>query len=342
MTGPGRKLLAADIAVTVAIALGFGGLSLLQLASSDIVEVDTEKVELVTEYLEALRGGDFDAADALTVASSEIPIHEEAPPSGDWEIGEVTQRTRDSSVVQATIRHGEEEHLFSFRVDTEGDELLLWVPVVPVNYSPGDFTGPVKFNGTEIDLPEAESVGSQGTIYLRPGVYAVEFAPFIESVTVALGPWDNLNLNQLFADAAAADSAALQEQIAADLTALLENCYSGESDADCTGLPDPVLEEVTIDDDGYDNLEGHEWTVVPPEVIEVLQYAGATAQFGFYGAELQLTATGEDNEGRSTTVRSRCLLVTDFRATTAVINGSDTIAFPDPGHAESCDGMGRT
>jgi hypothetical protein len=211
---------------------------LLALVSWPVLASNGEnaEVELVTDYLEALREGDVEEAESY-IRPSEYAYEEvddalltEEALSSDWEIESVRQRSSYDLYVHAVISSGERTAEGLFRLEEHDDELRITNPYFYLTVSRGPFQT-LQLND-QWHAPRGLEESDTAQLALFPGSYALfEDVPgFSGEHTVSfLGMPDDQPLELAgLAGETIAGNAGLEEQLNEDLAAWVDFCAQSE------------------------------------------------------------------------------------------------------------------
>ncbi|WP_026923398.1 hypothetical protein [Glycomyces arizonensis] len=233
---------------------------------------DDEQVQVVTDYLEALRDGDVEAAneyigEGLFPEADKSWLTEEAL-SGDWEIESVAHRSASDLYVHAVISSGGQTAETVFVVEDADEGPRITNPYMYLAVPSGPLQA-LELNG-QWNVPQVLEEYSMAQVALFPGSYdlfedvqgfsgenAVSFLAMPQDLPIALTS---------LAGGAIASNGGLEEQLNADLAAWIDFCAQSEEAAPegCPFSAESSSYGPGIVDDGiteFEEVQDLTWTV---------------------------------------------------------------------------------
>lgn len=232
---------------------------------------ESAEIELVTDYLEAVREGDLDEARSY-MADQEGEIDEtwltEEALSSDWEIESVESRSASTTRVHVTISSGGETSESTFSLEGSKDELLISNPYMYLSLPDGPFRS-LKLNDRWSSASEeTQDDDGQRLVALFPGSYHVYeglegFSGENETSFLALPQSQPVLLTSLVGDEIAGNTE-IEERFNQDLAAWIDLCAES-TEAAPEGCPFSAgrYYGTGVDDgrDEFDEVEDLTWAV---------------------------------------------------------------------------------
>ncbi|WP_155829762.1 hypothetical protein [Glycomyces tenuis] len=305
--------------------------ALLALVSWPIIASDgeTEGVELVTAYLEALREGDVEEAKSY-IGSSQYPdadeslLTEEAL-SSDWEIESVEQRSSYQWYVHAVIGSGGRTAETVFHLEGTEDELRIANPYVYLVVNQGPLQT-LELNG-RWHSPRGLEENGTAQVALFPGSYDLfEDVPGFSgehAVSFLAMPEDQPIQLARVAGEAIAGNTELEEQLNADLAAWIDFCAQSEEAAP-EGCPFSAQSYYSTDmvDDGlheFEEVQDLAWAV---DAYPHLRIGSDLALDTVAPGWMTLSGSGVvEFEGTTASLNGRCKIVMSSVEVTLLAGG---------------------
>ena len=235
-------------------------------------------VDIVTDYLEALRDGDIEAArehiSEPDMTFDTTWLTAEAL-SSDWEIASVVQPTRSDATVHAEITaRGQSAEAAFYLTRSEGETLIanpyFFISVSPQVTSEAVFgLSEIELNGLSAEPPLSEELGI-GQIALFPGAYTIgesnDLLSDPEPPMLLAAPEHGFNtahpLEAVLADHLVGNDA-VEEQLNADLAAWIDHCaeQAEPAPAGCPFSATADFGDITDGDLSYTNPRDLTWEV---------------------------------------------------------------------------------
>ncbi len=317
--------------------------ALLALLAWPVVALDGEsdEVELVIDYLEALRDGDVEKAQTYikpgqAVDADDSWLNEESL-SSRWEIESVRHRSASNRYVHAVIASGGESVESSFLVEESGDGLRIANPYMYLTVGPGPIQA-LNLNGSW-HTPHRDEEDVPVQVALFPGSYRlfedVPGFPGGSAASFLAMPQDRPVALAGIVGEAFAGNGELETRLNNDLIAWIDSCVRS-TEAQPEGCPFSAVSEYGGVDDGvheFKEAEDLAWAVDAYPRVRIDD-----------GLELETLATGWVSlsgegdvmfEGTEERVRGRCRV--GFGTTTVLMLPGGQFAFTaEEGLSNTC------
>lgn len=326
---PRRWSILSEAVLTVAVALA--AWPILAVANGE-----PAPVEVVRDYLEALRDRDVDRAESLVAEAYALEadrswLTAEAM-SSDWEIESVELKSATQTTVHAVIRSGDTRAEGAFVLEDSDDDLLIANPYMYVSVTSPLFSS-LEINGVRGDVAAAD--GAAVSVALYPGSYSLfESVPELtgeDDLSLLALPGSDLgaySLDSFGLDSIMTDtltgSDAIEARLNEELAAWLDTCAESP-DLAPAGCPFSAAYDYGIAYDGrteFASVSELDWAVETyPKVRFNRDLHLEVVEPGWITLNGKGTAVFEDGEG---TLDGRCSV--DVENITPVIGEDGDLA----------------